>query len=299
MLTTPRISLGPILYLWPRQRVLDFYQEIAASAVDIVYLGETICSKRRELDLDDWLSVAETLAEAGKEVVLSTLTLIEAESEVAVVRRICSNDQYMVEANDFTAINILSENGSRGFVTGPSVNIYNVATLGLLSEQGLRRWVLPVELGGDTLADMQAQRPAGMETEVFAFGRLPLAYSARCFTARSENLAKDNCQLVCGEFPDGLLMSTREDQEFLALNGIQTQSSKVFSLLSEVPDLRRLGVDVIRISPQSKSTGQIIDVFKQNVGRDEIPDESIEQVAGLAVGEVCQGYWRGGAGIAA
>jgi hypothetical protein len=59
---------------------------------------------------------------------------------------------------------------------------------------------------GRTGRDPQAARPAGMETEVFAYGRLPLAFSARCFTARHFNLQKDDCQFKCIEFPDGLLI---------------------------------------------------------------------------------------------
>ena len=41
----PRLSLGPISYYWPKDRVQAFYDEVAESPVDIVYLGETICSK--------------------------------------------------------------------------------------------------------------------------------------------------------------------------------------------------------------------------------------------------------------
>jgi collagenase-like PrtC family protease len=43
-----------------------------------------------------------------------------------------------------------------------------------------------------------------METEVFAYGRLPLAFSARCFTARHFNLQKDTCEFRCLEFADGM-----------------------------------------------------------------------------------------------
>jgi len=39
-----RISLGPLLYFWNRQTVLDYYNKIAQSPVDIVYLGETVCA---------------------------------------------------------------------------------------------------------------------------------------------------------------------------------------------------------------------------------------------------------------
>ena len=67
-----KISLGPIYYYWPKYKVYKFYEKIAKSNVDIVYLGEVICSKRHELKLEDWFTIADQLTQAGKEVVLST-----------------------------------------------------------------------------------------------------------------------------------------------------------------------------------------------------------------------------------
>jgi collagenase-like PrtC family protease len=45
-----KLSIGPIQYFWPRQRVLDFYQDMADSAAEVFYLGEVICSKRRQVE---------------------------------------------------------------------------------------------------------------------------------------------------------------------------------------------------------------------------------------------------------
>lgn len=86
-----KLSLGPILYYWPEEQIRQFYREIADSAVDIVYLGETICSKRRSLNLEQWIEIGQQLQAAGKEVVLSTLALLEAESELKSLRKICGN----------------------------------------------------------------------------------------------------------------------------------------------------------------------------------------------------------------
>ena len=55
----PRLSIGPILYHWSREAVFSFYDSIAQAPVDIVYLGETVCSKRRVVRPDDWLEIAE------------------------------------------------------------------------------------------------------------------------------------------------------------------------------------------------------------------------------------------------
>ena len=257
-----KLSIGPILYFWPRDTVLDFYQAAADSAAEIICLGEAICSKRREIKPEDWFAIGRELRESGKEVILSTLTLVEAASESAAVRRLCENQEFMVEANDATAIQFLSSAG-RPFATGPSVNIYNHRTLSLLTRLGLKRWVLPVELGLDTLGQLQSRRPEGVETEVWGLGRLPLAYSARCYTARSENLPKDDCRFKCIDYPDGRLLKTREDEDFLVLNGIQTQSALTHHAIDQLHDLEELGVDVLRINPQSSHTLEIVSLFDE------------------------------------
>jgi collagenase-like PrtC family protease len=283
-----KLSIGPIQYFWERQRVLDFYQQVADCAADIVYLGEVICSKRRLVKFEDWLAIGEELKQSGKEVVLSSLTLLEAASEMSSLKKLCRNESFMVEANDISAVQVLS-NAGKSFVTGPSVNIYNGRSLQFLAGKGLKRWVLPVELGLDTLKDLQGQRPDGVETEIFALGRLPLAYSARCYTARSHNLPKDDCQFKCIDYPDGRVLETQEDQEFLVLNGIQTQSSRTHQVLEQIPDLQALGVDVLRISPQYNDTLRIIDIFSNALNTNDLGNLGNKLLELLPMG-ACNGY---------
>lgn len=292
---TPKLSLGPILYYWDRETLFDFYQKIAETPVDIVYLGETVCSKRRVMREEDWLEIAAQLERAGKEVVLSTLTLIEANSELSKLKSICRNEQYAIEANDMAAVNLLC--GKQTFVTGPAINIYNARTLNVLAKQGLKRWVFPVELSRETLADIQKQRTEDVETEVFVYGRLPLAFSARCFTSRYHNLQKDDCQLRCIDDPDGLLMSTREDDPFLVINGIQTQSAKSCNLIADIEDIKKLGVDILRISPQSKSTVDIINIFHDFLHGKKSMANAADELESLAPTGTCNGYWHGDAGM--
>ncbi len=284
-----KISIGPISYFWERQKVFDFYQNLEKSSVDIVYLGETICSKRRELSLADWLEIADQLSKAGKQVVLSTLTLIEAASELSLQGRIANNDHYMVEANDMSAIHKLS--GQHPFVIGPHINTYNSDTLELFHSMGASRWVIPVELGKETISKIQQQRPAGMETEIFAFGNLPLAFSARCYTARAHNRPKDNCGFICVDYPDGLPMLTQEKEPFLILNGIQTQSIAKQNLVTLLDNIIELGIDVIRIMPQSKGTIEIVDIFNHVLNKKLQTDIALEKLATFHPYGKCNGYW--------
>ncbi|MEJ2400150.1 MAG: U32 family peptidase [Xanthomonadales bacterium] len=290
-----KLSLGPIPWFWARDRVFDFYRAVADSPADIVCLGEVVCAKRRELTTEDWFAIARALRAAGKDVVLSTLTLVEAASEAAQVRRLCENGEFPVEANDFTAIRYLTA-ARAAFSTGPSVNIYNHRSLALLARQGLRRWVLPVELGLDALAELQARRPNGVETEVFAFGRLPLAWSARCFTARSDDLPKDDCRFRCLDYPDGRLLRTREDEAFLVLNGIQTLSARTHQALDAFDELAERGVDVLRISPQAEVTLAVLGLFDEaRNGGDRAALAA--RLDALLPGGACSGYLHDRAGM--
>lgn len=302
-ITTPRISLGPILYYWPKQQILDFYTQIAETPVDIIYLGETVCSKRRSLNFQDWVDLGKELQAKGKEVVLSSMTLLEAESDLKMLNRLCAQEGFTIEANDFAAIERLSQD-KKSFVTGPSINIYNNRSLNVLAKQGLKRWNLSVELSKDELKILQKKRPAGIETEVFVWGRMPLAYSARCFTARAHNLPKDNCQYRCLEDANGMVLNTREDEAFLCINGIQTQSALTCNLLDEIPTLQKLGVDVLRISPQSHSTADIIQAFHDRIHEPDNVSNNVsdnearkKQSECWSLGGSCNGYWHGAAGM--
>lgn len=290
-----KLALAPISYYWPRETVLGFYRAAAHTAVDVVYLGETVCSRRHELKLQDWLEVAELLTAAGKEVLLSTPALIESESDLKALRRIVENGRFMVEANDMGAVRLLE--GRAPFAAGSGLNVYNPDVLAFLAGLGARRWVAPVELPSAALAAMQAQRPAGVQTEVFAYGRLPLALSARCFTARRFNLQKDDCGFRCLDYSDGLPLNTRDGRAFLVLNGLQTQSAAVFNLIREVPDMARLGVDVIRLSPRSQGMAQIAELFRRVAQHPCEAAAAAAQLVAVAPGDTCDGYWHGAPGI--
>jgi collagenase-like PrtC family protease len=291
-----KLALGPLLYYWPRDTVLHFYEAIAAAPVDVVYLGEAVCSRRHELRLSDWLAVASKLREAGKEVVLSTQVLIESGPDAATLHRITANGDFTVEANDMGAVQALASRVP--FVAGPHLNIYNPPTLQWMAGLGAMRWVMPLEMGQADLALLQAARPPGLQTEVFALGRMPLAFSARCFTARHHNLPKDDCQFSCLADPDGLMLRTREGEDFLVLNGIQTQSARVSNLVAELPALQALGVDVLRLSPQSQHMPELIDLWRDALDGRLTPSQAQARMAPLLPGTACNGYWHGEAGMA-
>ena len=291
---SPRLALGPLTYYWPRSRVLDFYARALDWPVDVVYLGETVCSRRHELRLADWLELAARFADAGKEAVLSTYELIETDADLRVMRSVVANGRLRVEANDMGAVHLLAGHGP--FVAGPFLNVYNAATLELLAEAGASRWVAPVEMSAAGLRELLAEAPA-IETEVFAFGRLPLAVSARCFTARYHNLDKDHCAYRCIEDPEGMLLSTQEGEPFLVLNGVQTQSARVQNLLPWIEEAIAIGVDVFRLSPQPEGMDEVVAAFDGAARHGLAARPALARLAQVTGAGTCDGYWHGGAGM--
>ena len=290
-----RLTLGPLLYYWPRDKVLAFYEEVASWPVDSVYLGETVCSKRFELRPSDWLQIARRLSDCGKEVVLSTCELIESESDLRTLRKITGNGQFMVEANDLGAVHLLADKVP--FVAGPYLNIYSRLSLEFYRGLGARRWVMPIELSQVGLQDVLREDGLNMETEVFSYGRLPLAVSARCFTARYNNLTKDDCGFRCIEHPDGLTVSTQDDEVFLVMNGLQTQSARVYNLIEEVERMMAMGVSQLRISPQSSQTAQVVSMFHSKALAAGIGANAATKIVPWAPEITCNGYWHGRPGM--
>lgn len=285
-----KLSLGPLQYFWPREQTLAFYRQAAQWPLDIIYLGETVCSKRRELGTADWIALAHELAQGGKEIVLSSLALIEAESELGVLKRLIEDGGLMIEANDLSAVQLCRERRTP-FVAGPTLNVYNHRSLSLLIEDGLRRWVPGVEQGHTLLRElreaMQADGTAMPELEVIAWGRLPLSFSARCFTARALDVPKDQCGFRCIDYPDGMPLDTREGKAFLRINGIQIQGEEITDLGPELPALRELGVDALRLYPRAQGMAEVVAHFDAARRAPQAP---------TSIG-ARNGYWHGEAGM--
>lgn len=289
--TNMKLSLGPVLFYWERKKLLDFYADMARQPLDVIYLGETVCSKRRDMQLGDWLELACDLARTTPaQLVLSGLTLVEAASELAALRRLCDNGELLVEANDMGAVQYLASKGLP-FVGGPALNLYNGYALAELVKSGMIRWVPPVEASGalircarEQLVELGVQLPA---IEIFAYGYLPLAYSARCFTARAENRPKDDCQFCCQNYPEGIPLLSQEGEPIFTINGIQTLSAAVSNLLADYSALVDSGADILRLSPRAAGMEEVIAAFDA-VRNGAMPPLAVDG---------CNGYWHGEPGM--
>lgn len=282
------ITLGPVQYYWDRTSINQFYAHWLNSPLSSIYLGEVVCGKRHQLKPADWIELARELAgSCDKEIILSTLTLLESNADLNSVRKLCDNEGLKVEANDVSAIQFLSEK-KLPFVAGPAINIYNAQCLSYLMGLGLQRWVVPVELSQQQLSAILQQCQRSPEVEVLAWGRLPLAYSARCFTARHHKINKDQCQYLCQQYPAGLQLRSQESQQLFTLNGIATLSGEPVNLLNDLHTLAQTGVTHLRISPEWEQTDTVVNHLHQAL-------QAGKGSAGLTGGT--DGYWRGQPGM--
>lgn len=253
-----QLTLGPVFFHWPAERLADFYRLIAdEAAIDRVHVGEVVCGKRMPFSDPVWPDVIERLERGGKEVVISTLAAPATVRERKAVEELCG-DSRLVEINDVTA---LPARSGRPFVVGPFVNVYNEGTARFLTERGAQTICPPVELSAANVGVLARACPEA-EFEIFAFGRLPLALSGRCYHARLHGLHKDSCQFTCEKDPDGLAVDTVDDQAFLAVNGVQTLSNQVQAACPAPAELSAHNIQRVRLSPHTCDMVMVARIYR-------------------------------------
>ena len=254
-----QLTLGPILFNWQPEIWRDFYFRIADEApVDVVALGEVVCSKRAPFFIEEMPQVIDRLASAGKTVLLASYALVTHERERRQTVELAAIEGSLIEANDISCLQHLA---GRPHAIGPLVNIYNEATALYFAGRGAGRICLPPELPIGAIAAIAAAAP-DVIVETFAFGRIPLAISARCYHARLHKLTKDSCRFICAEDPDGLDVETLDGGKFLAINGVQTLSYACANLIGDIRDLTAAGVQALRLSPQHCDMVQVASAFR-------------------------------------
>lgn len=258
---TTQLTIGPLLFHWPAEKKRDFYFRIADEApVEEVYLGEVICSKRTPFFEQHYSEVAERLMAGGKKVIFSSFAEIMIPRERKMTEGLCEFEDFEVEANDAAALYHLRGKPHR---IGQYFNVYNEDVIQHLASNGATHFTLPAELSVEYLSVLgQKAEKIGVSLEAQVFGRVGLALSARCYHARAHGRVKDNCQFVCEEDPDGMILKTLDDKDFLCINGVQTLSYTYLNLVHELHEMVDMGVKSFRLSPHMHDMNQVANLFK-------------------------------------
>lgn len=286
------LTLGPILFEWKKDDVFRFYEEAASMPVDRVYLGEVVCSKKNGLKTKEIETIGNALEKAGKKAVVSTLALISNEEELNLTREMASLP-FPIEANDASTLNIVDAS-KREVFAGPHIETYNREAVRFLKGIGIKRITFPVELPGESIR--YNIYDTGIEAEVFAHGKVPLAFSWRCYTSRAFGLKKHNCRGHCALYPDGMEIKTLKGERIFAINGTSILSAMPLTLIEFIEDLREIGVRALRISPHHRHTRKTVEIFRERMEGGIGADEALGELKSLYNDEFVNGWYRGGAG---
>ncbi len=287
------LTLGPILFEWKRDEVQAFYEEAAGMDVDLVYLGEVVCVKKLGLGVKEIGKVARMLTEAGKKVVLSSLAVVSNEQELGLVRALVELP-YAIEANDMSVFR-MADPSEREVCCGPHITTYNAPSIEFLKGLGVRHVCFPVELPAEAVA--YNIKETGISAEVFAWGRVPLAFSWRCYTSRAHGLGKTDCRHNCADYPEGIMIRTMDGEPIFTINGTSILSAATLSLAAETEALEDMGVGALRISPQHEGTAEVVRIFRDRIEKKISAGEAADRLEGLAgEGGVVNGWYHGLAG---
>jgi O2-independent ubiquinone biosynthesis protein UbiV len=293
------LTVGPLLFNWSADAFVDFYARIADEApVDRVVVGELVCSKRLPLTADRIPEVVARLERGGKTVALASLALPTLARERCAAQELAEQTEHEVEIDDLTLLRWMRP--ERRFAVGPLVNVYNENTLAYLARLGARRFSLPPELPiGSVEVLAKAAGALDARVEVWAYGRIPLGISSRCYHARVHGLTKDSCQFVCANDPDGLTARTLDGADFLAVNGVQTLSHVTANLIGDCDHLAAAGVSALRLSPHGGDFVAVTQAFADAAAGRISGEEGLARLAKIAPdAEFSNGFLFGGRGAA-
>lgn len=272
-----RLTLGPLLFHWPEDKRRDFYFRIADETdVDLVYVGEAVCSKREAFHKDADDQIIERLERAGKKVALSSLAMVTTPRETMSIKEKAQSG-YLVEANDVAAVQVLA---GKPFIVGPFINVMNEGTRDYLQGLGAQRIVFASELSAMAIGALaQGAAPAPrLESEVQVFGRQPLSVAMRCYAARAYGRNKDGCRFACGLDPDGLAVDAYDGKPVLTVSGTMTLSHGYVVLLREMKKLHKQGVTHFRLSPQAVDMVRIAALFRAVMEGRMDPESALEKL---------------------
>ncbi len=286
------LTLGPVLFEWKKDQLTRFYEEVAGMDVERVYIGEVVCAKKRGLGPKDVETIGAMLEQAGKKVVVSTLAVVSNEEELGLVRDICALP-FPVEANDMSVMNI-TDPGHREVVAGPHIKTYNREAVRFLMDMGIKRITFPVELSGESVR--YNIDDTGVEAELFAHGKVPLAFSWRCYTSRAYGLKKSECRHDCARHPDGMEIKTLSGEPVFTINGTSVLSAKPLTLVGFVEDMRKNGVKALRISPHHRHTKETVEVFRARLDGQLTAEEALRELRSIYQEEFVNGWYLAGAG---
>ena len=284
-----KISVGPVPSHWGRSKLESFYQQIAQSPVDYVYLGETVCQDRLCLGPDFWGRLSDVLTEAGKQVYASSLILVKNEKQYRDFENIAQRIKH-IEINSPSFLG-LARNYTAA--TGMFLNVYNSTAADILARRKINRIVLPPEMNLESIKSFV--KSCTVAVELIVHGHIPVAMSGTCQTARSFGSNGNGCGRICQRYPDGIVLKAG-DRPLFRIDGPQTLSAATYCLVEYLEKLAETGVDTVRILPQWEHTIRIVQIYRDVLEHRMHCADAAKELKAISTGGVCNGWFLGKAG---
>lgn len=284
-----RLSVGSAPSNWGEEKLRSFYRELAASPVDMVYVGETICPDRSCFSPGFLKEICDDLTRAGKEVYASSLILVKDQKQYRAFADLVQQVK-RAEINSPAFLALARRYPAAG---GMFLNVYNSAAARVLARNMIERIVLPCELGLEAISTIAKRSPVAVE--VVVHGHIPIATSITCTTARCLNVDDDNCEKVCRRYPEGMTLRAG-DLPMFRIDGPQTLSAATFCLVEYLPELQQAGVDTVRILPQGNHTVRVAHIYRDVLDDSRKTRDALEELSALSNTGLCNGWFHGKAG---
>ncbi len=280
-----KISLGAIPINGEKEKLYNFYKSIAESEIDNVYLGEIVCPKRESF-AENLAAIINMLKESRKNVYISSSVLRNNGFHLRNIKR-------LLEISDGLEINnmaFLDMKTKKEITVGPFLNVYNWRAAKYFSKFGIKKVVIPWEVGIKSIEDIAEK--SDINIEVVVHGQLPLALSQECYTVRALNLSSNHCSKECFQYPEGFFLKAISGELLFKISGYQVFSAKTHCLIEYIGHLKKLKVESIRIESQlGEKTGEVINLYRKVLDNHLDAKEAVNKLKEYYSDDLCNGFF--------
>jgi putative protease len=246
------------------------------NGADAVYLGMPGFNARgraKTFGLDELREIINYCHLYGVRVLLAFNVLIfqrELEDAARLLQEVLPLRPDALIVQDIGLVRLIKQMAPEQVVhASTQMTISNFESLEIVSELGIKRYVLARELSLEEIARIRAKTDA--ELEVFVHGALCVAYSGQCLTSESQGGRSANrgqCAQACRLPYDLIVDGKREElgaRQYLL-------SPKDLCGLDEVPKLQELGINSFKIEGRLKAPEYVASTVRNyKAKRDGLP----------------------------
>ena len=250
-----QLIIDSVPFNWSKEATLAFYADAIHLPADTFVIGDTLCASNSALDWQEWRTIGKRLAEAGKQVIYSSMAFHKSHMNVTQLHKyVTAKDTKLEIASNFMLLMRRDNHVQTPFCTSRHLDVSNNYRAQQLLNTGAM--FVPIYASTDLLFLLRNidkfRCNKGVEFDVLVHGDMSLEGLPQCqYNLSDVGKAPENMDCPAGNM--------------VALWQTQRPQPQIFDLVAHLPALMEAGVRYFRIKPTQPDMQDIVDKYAKHL----------------------------------